>query len=63
MPKDKCIVCGKPCVGRFCRQHLCEALDRSRVLYETDRTAWKVAVDHANKYTYPPKRDNAPATS
>ena len=62
MPKDKCIVCGKPCVGRFCRKHLCEVLDHSRVLYETDRKAWKVEVDKANGQ-YPPTRDNSPATS
>ena len=63
MPKDKCIVCGKPCVGRFCRQHLCEVLERSRVLYETNRTAWKAEVDQANGRAHPPKRDNSPAKS
>ena len=37
MPKDKCIVCGKPCVGRFCYKHICEALERSQILYEVER--------------------------
>jgi predicted nucleic acid-binding Zn ribbon protein len=49
MPKDKCIVCGKPATGRYCYDHLGEALDRSRELYQKDKAAWKKQVDEANK--------------
>ncbi len=47
--KDKCIVCSKPCTGRFCYTHLGEVLDASRKLYQADKAAWKKQVDEANK--------------
>jgi len=61
MPKDKCIVCGKPCVGRFCYKHICEVLERSQRLYQTDRKAWKAEIDQANAQKHAPKRDKSPA--
>ena len=61
MPKDKCIVCGKPCVGRFCYKHICEALERSQQLYQTDRKAWKAEIDQANAQESAPKGDKSPA--
>ncbi len=63
--KDKCIMCGQPCVGRFCRTHILEALERSEQLYRTDRTAWIQEVNAANSQAgilLPPHSPNVPRT-
>jgi hypothetical protein len=58
--KDRCQVCGRPSVGRFCYRHLGEALDKLRRLCEQDHGAWQSAVDTANEqanqqYHHPPE--------
>jgi ribosome-binding protein aMBF1 (putative translation factor) len=49
MPKDKCEICGRPCVGRYCWTHLGESLEACRQLYQKDEAAWKQQVDQANE--------------
>ena len=63
--KDKCIVCGQPSVGRFCRTHILEALERSDQLYRSDRTAWMREINAANiqaGLTAYPLSPNVPGT-
>jgi len=49
MPKDKCIICGKPCVGRYCYRHLAEILDREAELSRTDPAQYIANVNAANQ--------------
>ena len=63
--KDKCIICGQPAVGRFCRAHILEALEHSRQLYYTDRPAGMQEVNTANIQAgilLPPLSPNVPRT-
>lgn len=46
-PKDKCIECGKPCVGRFCRRCIGVILSQPRPL---ELPSWV----KQSEYVYPP---------
>jgi hypothetical protein len=48
MPKDKCIICNKPCVGRFCYRHIAKILNRKNEVFRSNPAQYIVNVNAAN---------------